>query len=221
MSDRTVDELLADLRGRLEAADRARRSRPGRAWRRRRGLALVVVATLVLGSTATATRSVWAPSAPGDRAPGGEVVQVAAGGSARGGWTLAAQRCEDGSVATFLRVAAAGAGRGCGGRPAPVGSYYDPAGQRTYVFALVPASAHDVQLGLRGTPDGSSVPTVARIAVRPSAADPLALQRARLAPTAVAVGSREGAWTVATMAVLDRAGRVVARCEEARCAGAP
>ena len=219
MSDRSVDELLGDLRRRLEAADAARRSRPRRVGPRRRGILLVAAVVLAVASTATATRSVWAPSAPDDRGEGGPVVQLAAGGAARTAWALAARRCADGSAATFLRVGAGGTGRGCDGRSRAVRSYYDPDARRTFVFALVATSARAVQLGLRGTPSASSVPTVTRLTVRPRAADPLALSRARLARTALAVGSVGGAWTVATMAVVDGAGRVIWRCEDARCGG--
>lgn len=215
MSDRSVDELLAVLRRRLEAADRARRARGSRAGRGRRGATLAAVVALALVSTATATRSVWAPSAPDDHGSGGAVVELAAGGGAPAAWSLAARRCADGSVATFLRVGAGGAGRGCEGRSAPVSTYYDPDVGRTFVFALVAVSAREAQVGLRGTRGESSVPTVTQITVRPRPADPLALRKARLSATAVAVGSVRGAWTVATMAVLDAAGRVLWQCEGA------
>lgn len=217
MSDRDVEQMLADLGSRLAAADRARRPGPVRSKRRRRAAVLGAVVTLALASTATATRSVWAPSAPDDHGSGGAVVELAAGGAAGGAWTLAARRCGDGSIATFLRVGGGGAGRGCDGRPAPVSSYYDPDEDRTFVFALVAPSARGVQLGLRGTPSGSGVPTVTRTRIHPGRADPLAMHKARLSPVAVAVGSVRGAWTVATMAVLDGAGRVLWQCEEARC----
>lgn len=215
MSDRDVDQLLADLRGRLEAGVATRRPRRRRGTRR--VTALVAVVMLAAGSTAVATRSVWAPSPPGDHGEGGPVVRLLAGGPATAPWSLAAQRCADGSVATFLRVGEGGAGRGCDGRPSAVGSYYDPAGQKTYIFAVVPAAARTAQLGLRGTPAGSATPGVVALDVAARPADPLALERGGLAPSVVLIAGHSGAWTPATVAVVDAHGQMLLRCQEARC----
>jgi hypothetical protein len=219
MSDRDVDQILVDLRGRLEAAALVKaRSRPRLRGVRRVALVVALVSGAVV-STAVATRSVWAPSAPGDDGRGGQSVQVAVGGAASARWSLAAQRCVDGGVATFLRVGGGGAGRGCGARPAPISSYYDPQGQKTYVFALVPVAASTAQLGLRGTPTGSSAPRVTQVTATPEPADALAVSRGHLPPSAVLVASHPGAWTVATVAVLDGSGQVDLRCQEAQCTG--
>jgi hypothetical protein len=217
VSDRDVDQLLADLRGRLEAGVA---TRPPRRWHRRgtrRAAALLAVLMLAAGSTAVATRSVWAPSAPGDRGAGGPVVRLLAGGPATARWSLAAERCADGSVATFLRVGEGGAGRGCDGRPSAVSSYYDPAGRKTYIFAVVPAAARTAQLGLRGTPAGSATPGVVALDVVPRPADPLALERGGLPASAVVIAGHPGAWTPATVAVVDDHRRMLLRCQEARC----
>jgi hypothetical protein len=58
---------------------------------------------------------------------------------------------------------------------------------------------------LRGTPTGSSTPGVVALTVATRAADPLALERGGLAPSAVLVAGYPGAWTPATVAVVDRA----------------
>jgi hypothetical protein len=219
VSDRDVDQILVDLRRRLEATALAKpTTRRGLRGVRRVALVLALASSAVV-STAVATRSVWAPSAPGDAGRGSQPVQVAVGGPASARWSLAGQRCSNGGVATFLRVGGGGAGRGCGARPAPISSYYDPRGQTTYVFALVPASAKTARLGLRGTPAGSSVPRVIQVTTAPGPADALAVSRGRLPPSAVLVASHSGAWTVATVAVLDRAGQVDLRCQETQCTG--
>jgi hypothetical protein len=83
----------------------------------------------------------------------------------------------------------------------------------------VPAAAKSAQLGLRGTPAGSSAPRVTQVTAAPKPADALAVSRGHLPPSAVLVASHPGAWTVATVAVLGRSGRVDLRCQEARCTG--
>jgi hypothetical protein len=217
VSDRDVDQLLADLRGRLEAGIA---TQPPRCWRvrgTRRLTALVAVVMFAAGSTAVATRSVWAPSAPGDRGDGGPVVRLVAGGPATARWSVAARRCADGTVASFLRVGEGGAGRDCDGQPSAVGSYYDPAGQKTYIFAVVPAAARTAQLGLRGTPAGSAAPNVVALDLVARAADPLALERGGLPASSLLIASYPGAWTPTTLAVVDDHRQMLLRCQEARC----
>jgi hypothetical protein len=220
MTDRSVDELLGDLGRRLEAA--ARVGSPRRRRRRLRGarrtVLIVAAVLLAAGSTAAATRSVWAPSTPGDRGPGGPEVRLATGTAAGVVWWLAARRCADGSVATFLRVGAAGAGRVCGGKPSPVGTYYDPARNRTSVFGLVPATARFVRVGLRGTPPGATAAGVTQASGPVLAADAEAVRRGGLAARGVVVVTRAGAWTPVTLTAQDANGMTVWSCEEARCA---
>jgi hypothetical protein len=145
-------------------------------------------------------------------------VRLATGTAAGVVWSLAARRCADGSVATFLRVGAGSAGRVCGGDPAPVGTYYDPDRNRTSVFALVPATARFVRVGLRGTQPGATAAGVTQIAGRVLAADGEAVRRGGLAARGVAVVSRAGAWTPVTLTAQDANGTTVWSCEEARCA---
>jgi hypothetical protein len=49
------------------------------------------------------------------------------------------------------------------------------------------------------------------------AADPLALQRGGLSPSAVLVAGYPGAWVPATVAVVDDHRQMLLRCQEARC----
>jgi len=208
VSDRDVDQVLADLGRRLEAVASARRRR--RRWPRRRLIVALAAGLSLLASTALATRSVWAPPAP-DAGRGGPTVQLAAGGPPTGRWTLAAQRCADGSVAAFLHVGAAGAGRGCGGRPRTIDAYYDPDNDKTYIFAVVPATTRRARLVLHGA--SGSVGVAA--SVRPG--DHLAERVGRLGPSAALVVSRAGVWTPTAASAVDGGGRVLLHCEEERC----
>lgn len=212
MTGRDVDVILADLGDRLAAAAEV----PPRRTRRlaRRTVVGMLVSSLTFGSTALATRSVWAPAAPGPDVVGGLTVRVASTATVG----LAAQRCTDETVATFLRIGGGGAGRGCDARPAPIGTYYDPATQRTYVFGLLGATGSTAMIGLRGTPASSSVPQVAELTAALEPADPLAVTRGHLpSGSVVLLAQRAGAWTVATVVIYDRSHRTVLRCQEARC----
>lgn len=211
-ASRTPEQLLDELRRELAAGYRARRR-----WRRlptrtpvswRRAAALVGALAAVGGSTAAATRTLFAPAPPVPRLQRLAAI-LASGDAPRGWWQLSVTRCArpTGSVSVLLRTAAGGAGSACGPVVQAPTELLGPHG--AIAFAIVPAGAARVELAL-----GAGRRTVA-----PIAADADALRAAHLPPgLRLYVTRLPPGRTVAAATVLDRAGDRLLVCQEDRCA---
>jgi hypothetical protein len=138
---RSPQDVLAELGREL---DRANRGRPRS--RLPRLAAALALATLCLGGTAVATRSIWAPDAPSTTAHG-PTATVASGSLGAARWSLAARGCAGGAVSVVLHLADGGAASACGRAGARPVVYVDPATGRGYAFGAVPASVNEVSAG--------------------------------------------------------------------------
>lgn len=210
-TSRTPQDVLDDLGRELgiayRAGPRGTRARIGavRGWRR--AAAVIAFVAVMGGSTAAATRTLFAPAPPVPRLQRLAAI-LATGDTARGWWQVSVSRCArpaDG-VSVLLRTHEGGAGSPCGPPVQPptvlLGS------EREFAFAIVPAGTERVELAL-----GTS-----RRSVSPLAVDAGALRAARLpAGLRVYVARLERGQVVTAVTAFDGAGRLVLACQERRC----
>lgn len=208
---RTAEEVLDDLARELGAAYRARpqrarvRFRAVRGWRR--AAVMVTVVAVMGGSTAAATRTLFAPAPPVPRLQRLAAI-LATHNTSRGWWQLSVSRCAhpaDG-VSVLLRMREGGAGSPCGPLAQPPTVLLGRNGE--LVFAIVPAGTVRVELAL-GTSRRSVVPLAVDADVLRAARLPAGLR------AYVARLKRGQAVTAAT--AFDGAGHLVLACQELRC----
>lgn len=229
--DAVLEELGRQLRDGFAAADRAPWWR--RALARRRALRPLLLGLLLAGgaSTALATRDVLRapaipapPPVPGALAPDRSTLPTyVARGTADGvAWRLSASSCAYGGVrvvAAFLEVPGGGGGTRCdvaaASRPPAalaarrVLSYYDPVGDRTWVFGVLPAAARSATV---------TVPSGVRVTVATGPVDVRGATGAGLDRTArVLVAVVPGAVTTFRVRVADGASHPVLSCPSRSC----
>ena len=239
--DAILDELGAALSGAWRGSGSRPRLRV-RPRAGRRGLIAAAAVALALVPTAIATReTVFAPdpppALPSALRPGAAIAPGAAGtpvyvgaGTQRGvGWRLSATTCQYGSIAAvglFLSVPGGGAGARCdvathapGTSPRAlaarrVQTYYDPAGDVTWAFGVLPAEARGVAVTSR--PYGGGTPETTDVVA--ATVDPHAIEQGHLpAGLRVFVVALDGGRDVARVRVTDAAGTPLLTCVAGRC----
>ena len=240
--DAILDELGAALAGAWRGDSGARARLRVRPRAGRRGLVAAAAVALALVPTAIATReTVFAPdpppALPSALRPGAAIEPGAAGtpvyvgaGTQRGvAWRLSATTCRYGSIAAvglFLTVPGGGAGARCdvatrapGTSPRAlaarrVQTYYDPAGDVTWAFGVLPAAARGVQVTSR--PYGGGAATTSDVDA--AAVDPHAIEQGHLpGGLRVFVVALDGGRAVPHVSVTGAAGEPLLTCVDGRC----